>query len=84
MRWEVTVADARSHNTEKRFAFLQGLDFQIFDRYRRVGFVKYGCFHRPPTELSISGKMPQQRIHAQEIAPAAKPGDNPQADRGQY
>jgi hypothetical protein len=78
------VADARSHNVEKYIAFLQGLDSQILDGYRQVGLVEYGCFHPSSTERSTLGKMPQQGIHAQEIAPAAKTCDNPQADRGQY
>jgi hypothetical protein len=80
----VTGADARRHNMEKRFAFLQGVKVEISDKHMHVGSVKYSCFHRSPTELYISGKVPQQCVHPQEIAPATKTGDNPQTHWGQH
>ncbi len=80
----VTVADARSHNIEQYFAIAQGFEFEFFNGDGYVGLVEYGCFHHSTRKLSIFGKMPQQRIHTQEIAVTAKPGNHPQTNRGQH
>ena len=41
----VAVADTRTNNVKQHFTRLRWLDFEFFNRYGNVGFVKDCCFH---------------------------------------